>query len=104
MKNSGLNLSYDSLMKKTKLSSDPTSIERSNNIVLRPTHPIYFVICNSCYWCATYFGIVDLDFLSSQIISCHGCKSHNTELIPLRTDESFRIEYNHIRGVEIKFL
>lgn len=58
------------------------------------------MICNSCRWCATYFGI---DVTLSSPIACHGCSLHNTELIPIETDESFRIEYNPIRGTEIEF-
>jgi hypothetical protein len=59
------------------------------------TSPISFVICNSCYWCATYFGI---DASSSSLL-CHGCNSHDTELLPISTDESFRIEYDPIRSI-----
>jgi hypothetical protein len=34
---------------------------------------------------------------------CHVCNSHNTELKPVSTDESFRIEYSLTRGMEIGF-
>ena len=78
------------LLKKTKLSS-PTSTNG---------HHTYFVICNSCYWCASYFNIDDLE---SQVIACHVCNSHNTEIIPIGTGESFRIESNYMRGMEIEF-
>jgi hypothetical protein len=64
------------------------------------------VICNLCYWCASYFGIDDLESLSassSHVLDCHVCNSHNTELIPISTDESFRIEYSLTRGMEIEF-
>jgi hypothetical protein len=96
-----LNIVYD-LMQKTKLSSK--AIENSD--ILHPIDKIYFVICNSCYWCATYFGIDNLEYLSassSHVLDCHVCKSHNTELMPISTDESFRIRYNVTRGIEIEF-
>ena len=54
-----LNIVYD-LLQKTKLSSK--AIE--NNEILQPIDKIYFAICNSCYWCASYFGIEDLEYLS----------------------------------------
>jgi hypothetical protein len=85
---------------------------RENNKILQSISQIYFVICNSCYWCATYFGIDDLESLSassssssssSHVLACHVCNSHNTELIPISTDESFRIEYSLTRGTEIEF-
>ena len=97
-----LNMVYDLPLKKIKLS--PITIE--NNKILQPIDKIYFVICNSCYWCASYFGIDDLESLSrssSHVLDCHVCNSHNTELMPIATDESFRIEYSLTRGMEMEF-
>ena len=73
---------------------------------LQSIEKIYFVICNSCYWCASYFGIDDLESLSgssSHVLDCHICNSQNTELIPISTDESFRIEYRQTKGMEMEF-
>jgi hypothetical protein len=95
-----LNLEYDLLLQKTTHSSN--TIERENNAIVRSIDHIYFVICNSCYWCASYFGIDDLES-SSQVLSCHVCNSHNTDLIPISSNESFRIEYSANRGMEIEF-
>ena len=94
-----LNIVYD-LLQTTKISSN--TIE--NNEILRPIDKIYFVICNSCYWCASYFG--DLESLSgssSRVLDCHICNSHNTELIPISSDDSFRIEYNRTKGMVMEF-
>jgi hypothetical protein len=102
MKKTRLNMVYDLPLKKIKLS--PITIE--SNKILQPIDKIYFVICNSCYWCATYFGIDDLESLSgssSRVLNCPICNSHNTELMPIATDESFRIEYSLTRGMEIEF-
>jgi hypothetical protein len=92
-----LNIAYDLRLKKAK---------HENKEILQPIDKIYFVICNSCYWCATYFGIDDLESLSgsaSHVLNCPICNSHNTELMPIATDESFRIEYSLTRGMEIEF-
>jgi hypothetical protein len=97
-----LNLAYDLPLKEAKHSSDTVE----NNEILQPIDKIYFVICNSCYWCASYFGIDDLESLSTSsthILDCHCCNSHNTELMPISTDESFRIKYSVTRGMEIEF-
>ena len=91
------NIAYNLRLKEAKLSLN--TIENSKN-------KIYFVICNTCYWCATYFGFDNLEYLSassSHVLDCHVCKSHNTELMPISTDESFRIRYNVTRGIEIEF-
>jgi hypothetical protein len=102
MKNTRLNIVYDLPLKKIEL--PPNTIE--NNKILQPIDKIYFVICNSCYWCASYFGIDDLESLSgssSRVLDCHVCNSHNTELMPISNDESFRIEYSLTRGMELEF-
>jgi hypothetical protein len=102
------NIKYDLLLQTTKLSAGNMKAEldkdpRKSNIILRPTTHICFVICNSCYWCASYFSIDDLES-SSQELCCHLCNSsHNTELIPISSNESFRIDYNVTRGMEIEF-
>ena len=60
---------------------------------MEPIDKIYFVICNSCYWCASYFGIDDLESLSgspSHVLNCPICNSHNTKRMTIATDESFR--------------
>ena len=96
-----LNIVYD-LLQTAKISSN--TIE--DNEILQPIDKIYFVICNSCYWCASYFGIDDLESISassSHVLDCHVCNSHNTELIPISTDESFRIESSLTNGMEMEF-
>jgi hypothetical protein len=99
MKADKLNMEYELLLQKANLSSN---IERTDDKIVRPVDHIYFVICNSCYWCASYFGSEVLDS-SSQILGCHVCNSHDTELIPVSTNESFRIDYNVTRGMEMEF-
>ncbi|MGH9987617.1 MAG: hypothetical protein ACRD8W_27050 [Nitrososphaeraceae archaeon] len=102
MKKTRLNIVYDLPLKKIKLS--PITIE--NNKILQPIDKIYFVICNSCYWCASYFGIDDLESLSgssSHVLDCHVCNSQNTELMPISNGESFRIGHSLTRGMEMEF-
>lgn len=64
------------------------------------------MICISCYWYASYFGIDDLESISEsspRVLDCHNCNSQNTELMPISSDESFRIEYSQTKGVEMEF-
>ena len=94
------------MLQTTKLSSNTVDMARDKNLISTPIDKIYFVICNSCYWCASYFGLDDLESLSgssSRVLDCHVCNSHNTELIPISTDESFRIEYSQTKGMELEF-
>ena len=95
-----LNIEYELLLQKTNLSFN--TMERENNTIIRSIDHIYFVICNSCYWCASYFGIEDLESLS-QVLRCYLCKSWNTEQIPISSNESFRIDYSVTQGMEMEF-
>jgi hypothetical protein len=102
MENFRLNIEYDLLLQKSKISSSFNQNEREINSVSRHINQIFFVICNSCYWCASYFSINDLNS-PSQVLRCHLCNSHNTELIPISSNESFKINYNVTRGMELEF-
>ena len=96
-----LNIVYD-LLQTSKISSNTVE----DNKISQPIDKIYFVICNSCYWCASYFGIDDLESLSgssSRVLDCHICNSHNTELMPISSGESFKIEYSQTKGMEMEF-
>jgi hypothetical protein len=52
-----------------------------------------FLICNSCFWCASLYSN------SRTIIKCPMCNSYgNLESIPLSKNESFN--FNYIQGQE----
>jgi hypothetical protein len=93
------NIVYD-LLQKTKLSSNSVNLRRyddhlddhqnsQNDKILQRANQVYFAICNSCYWCASYLEFKSAS--SPRVLDCHVCNSH-TELIPISTDKSFRIE------------
>jgi len=91
-------------METVRLNFEHDSSNALDKDVRRPVNfnHIHFVICKSCYWCASYFSIGDLNS-SSQVLRCHICNSYNTELIPISSNESFRINYNVTRGMELEF-
>ena len=63
--------------------------------------PPIFVLCDSCYWCATYF---DKTRIPADNI-CPHCGANNNELtsFPIAPNESFTVNYNKKRGVEFEF-
>ena len=77
-----------------------------NKNILQHINHIYFLVCNSCLWCATYFGIDDLESLSASsthALSCQLCNSCNTELLPISADVTSRINYDVTSGMETEF-
>jgi hypothetical protein len=65
-----------------------------------PSAPL-FILCDSCYWCATYF---DKTRIPGGNI-CPQCRANNNELtsFPIMSNESFTFDYNDKRGVELEF-
>ena len=79
---------YDSLDKRRDQSSTSSS-------------PPIFVLCDSCYWCATYSDKTRIP----QDNVCPTCGDNNNELtsFPIASNESFTVNYNKKRGIEFEF-
>ena len=60
-----------------------------------------FVLCDTCYWCATYFDKTKIPIDNN----CPQCNANNNELtsFPVVSNESFTFDYNDKRGVELEF-
>jgi hypothetical protein len=57
----------------------------------------YFLICNSCLWCASYFGNETTD------IKCPLCHEAKIDCMPIGNEERFSFNNNASRGVELSF-
>jgi predicted Zn-ribbon and HTH transcriptional regulator len=60
-----------------------------------------FVLCDKCYWCATYFGNTRIQADNN----CPQCNANSNELtsLPIAANESFTFGYSEKRGVEMEF-
>ena len=60
-----------------------------------------FVLCDTCYWCATYLDKTRIP----EENSCPQCDANNNELtsFPIMSNESFTFDYSDKRGVELEF-
>lgn len=63
--------------------------------------PPIFILCDTCYWCATY---LDKTRIPTDNI-CPKCGANNIELtsFPIMSNESFTYNYNDRRGIEFEF-
>jgi len=76
------------------------SLRLSNKVRNRSSSLPLFILCDKCYWCATY-----LDKTMRPINNnCPQC-SNGIELsiLPIMSNESFTFDYNERRGVELQF-
>jgi hypothetical protein len=60
-----------------------------------------FILCDTCYWCATYFDKTRTPLDNN----CPQCNANNNELtsFPIMSNESFTFDYNDKVGVELEF-
>jgi len=56
-----------------------------------------FIICDDCYWCASSLSTAKLE-----LVNCPQCNRRLSEL-PLSLDETYKVDFNPTRGVEIEF-
>ena len=75
-------------------------IELNNEIILNSVPPFqpYFLICKSCFWCAT---CVSSFYKIEECPSCN--KDATTESIPLSSYEAYSFNYDNHRGVTLNF-
>jgi hypothetical protein len=64
---------------------------------------IYFAICNSCFWCASYISTNTDDTFYSPA-KCPGCLKGSIESIPIAQNEGYIFDYSEKRGVTLEFL
>ena len=57
-----------------------------------------FILCETCYWCATYF---DKDRLPTE--KCPICLNRKMSSFPILPNEAFIFNYNDKHGVELEF-
>jgi hypothetical protein len=57
-----------------------------------------FFLCETCYWCATYF---DKSRLPTE--KCPMCLNRKMSSFPILPNDSFTFNYNDKRGVELEF-
>ena len=61
--------------------------------------PPIFILCDKCYWCATYF---DKSRISGEN-RCPQCDANSNELtsFPIMSNESFTFDHDDKRGIEL---
>ena len=58
---------------------------------------IDFVLCPSCFWCASYFDFAEIT------IRCLRCGNDNVESLPISNGEFYAFSYDRNRGVTLEF-
>ena len=75
----------------------------------------YFMICESCFWCASYTffneehdiskSIPPQDTVITKYGRCPACGTDKSvESLPISSDEYYKFDYNPVTGVILEFL
>jgi rubrerythrin len=67
--------------------------------VARISKKIDFLLCNSCFWCASYLNMRDY-----ADIECPSCKQNTIEWMPLCANDVYSFDHNRVTGVILEFL
>ena len=70
----------------------------SSSPIARISNKIDFLLCNSCFWCASY-----LNLRSFGVIDCPSCDENTIERMPLSANDVYSFDYDRISGVVLKF-
>ena len=57
----------------------------------------YFLICESCLWCASYVKN------QTTFTKCPLCHNGKIDWMPIGENENYLFDYSHSKGVELKF-
>jgi hypothetical protein len=61
---------------------------------------IHFLLCESCYWCASQSINCNI---SDRIIGCPSCNSSKIESMPVSDGEIYRFDHDPKRGISLEF-
>jgi hypothetical protein len=72
--------------------------KRAASPIARISKKIDFLLCNSCFWCASY-----LNLRSFGVIQCPSCDENTIEWMPLSANDVYLFDYNRVTGVVLEF-
>ena len=75
----------------------PNTDKLSNEKKRIITKQRHFLLCESCFWCASSIYLVSMDWI------CPVCNNSKIESIPIENNEMYKFNYNQRHGVILEF-
>lgn len=70
---------------------EPELVPENDDIIKK----ILFLICDSCFWCASYYDTSNLN----KVTKCPCCDNNSIESIPISHNEVYNFSYDSRRGI-----
>jgi hypothetical protein len=80
--------------------STPNVLASTNNETNPKAKEAIFVLCDNCFWAATFIDKSRLDVIEN---GCIVCDESLVSSFPILDNESFTFDLTERRGVELKF-
>lgn len=85
-----------------KMNQDPAALTKNKNED-EPISRRYFLICQTCFWCASYIDMMG-NIEDSSYKACPTCNNTEIESLPILNNEHYHFQYTPTRGVVLEFL
>jgi hypothetical protein len=81
-----------------------SNLDNNSGRKTRISDEIYFLLCQSCFWCASYTSPFLYKRMTKETITtCPSCNEENIESLPIAENEKYRFDYDTKRGVTMEF-
>jgi hypothetical protein len=80
---------------------EASTFKKKRRTVINEKH---FLLCESCFWCASSFNIIGYTISTTAITKCHSCNNNKVESIPISYNEVYKFDYDpKENGVALQF-
>jgi hypothetical protein len=63
----------------------------------------HFLLCESCFWCASSIYLVSMDWICPVCSNNNNNNNNKVESIPIQNNEIYKFDYNQRHGVILEF-
>jgi hypothetical protein len=84
----------------SKINNGDAKMANKNNVKVAASHQEkHFLLCEACFWCATYL----INDGGTTVSRCPICNNAKVELLPIAKNEFYRFDYSPSSGLTFEF-
>ena len=84
----------------SKINNDDSNMANKNNVKYTASYQKkHFLLCEACFWCATYL----ISDGGTTVSKCPICNNIKVELLPIANNEFYKFDYSPSSGLMFEF-
>ena len=84
----------------SKINNDDSNMANKNNVKYTASYQKkHFLLCEACFWCATYL----ISDGGTTVSKCPICNNVKLELLPIAKNEFYKFDYSSSSGLMFEF-